>query len=174
MKAGMVIQIRVNTEDCQSTLDLMHLLQVNPYDGRSFAQCVSLALSSMLGSYRKSGILPEVDPFQYLNRMGPFIASRNNKKKSLMAEILYKNGGHSVANVELPGVKKPGQFIPEPLQGWTESGPVTTANVPMLLDDGTKQLLQERYNILMEKVRKGVNTPEEFDEAMQLQGKLFQ
>jgi hypothetical protein len=141
MKAGMVVQIRVNPGDCQSVLDLLGLLNVNPYDGRSFAQCVSIALSSMLGSYRGTKVLPEVDTFQFLNRLGPFLESRNNKTKHAMAEALYRNGGRSVTTVELPKVEQPGQFVPETLRGWTEQGPVTTANVPLLLEVGDQELL---------------------------------
>lgn len=164
MKAGMVAQIRVNPKDCQSILDMMGVLGIDPYDGRSFAQCVSLALSSALHGMRTNRILPEVDPFQYLNRMGPFLQSRNNKRKANMAEMLYQRAmatGGVVAPV-MPIMENPKPFLPEHLenlrtaqQGWTSSGPSDTAAVPMQLDDATRELLGEELDALYQRLNKG-------------------
>lgn len=162
MKYGMVAQIRVNPEDCQSVLDMMGVLGIDPYDGRSFAQCVSIAFSSMLGSYREGGVIPRPDSFQYLNRMAPFIDSRNNKRKYVMSEALYK--AHGVPTIGLPvrQPEHPGQYVPEHLQqpsGWTSQGQVSTAAVPMQMDETTRQMLEDEINALYAKDDK--TTPEE-------------
>jgi hypothetical protein len=181
MKYGMVAQIRLNPEDCQSILDLMGVLGIDPYDGRSFAQCLSIAVTSMLGSYRRNGVLPEVDPFQYLNRLGPFLKARNNKTKHVMADRLYASGGRDVASVELPQVSNPKPFLPEYLenkaavQGWTDAGPSTTAAVPLQMDEGTKELLAEEMAALYAKSNdnKGQLSAEDEARLKYLNGLLF-
>jgi len=155
MKYGMVSQIRINPRDCQSVLDMMGVLGIDPYDGRSFAQCVSLALSSMLGAYRQGGLIPEPDDFQYLNRLGPFLHSGNNKKKKASSDQLYRMGGGAMPAPVMPGaveVKHPSQFVPGTMQqmGWTESGPVATAAIPPKLDDDEREVLIERFQALNE------------------------
>lgn len=178
MKAGMVTQIRVNPRDCQAVLDIMGIIGVDPYDGRSFAQCVSMAFSSMIASLEKSGVLQEPDPYQYLNRMAPFIDSRNNKRKYAGAEALYRNAANGMQAPTLPSVnvKHPGQYVPETITGWTEAGESTTANVPLLMDAGTRELLMERYNELVQ-IMQGENpalvTVEVIAEFERLQAKLF-
>lgn len=183
MKYGMVAQIRVNPEDCQSILDLMGVLNIDPYDGRSFAQCVSLALSSMLGSFRKNGTLPEVDPFQYLNRMGPFLDSKNNKTKSRMSDALYRAGGKNIGSIELPQkeVKHPGQYVPEHIAettgvvGFTESGATSSAAQPLLMDEETLRILREELASLYDKLNSGVALSEEEDARFKyLNNQLFQ
>ena len=91
MKAGTVVQLRVSAKDCLGILDLMESLGIDPYDGRSFAQCTSLALSSMIQVMRDRGVItPEEDGFQYLNRMSAFIKGKNDKKKRVAADTLYR------------------------------------------------------------------------------------
>ena len=68
MKAGMVVRIRVNPQDCQSVLDLLQRIGIE-HRTLSFSQCVSTAFASLLETARSSKMLPEPDPFQYLNRM---------------------------------------------------------------------------------------------------------
>lgn len=165
MKAGMVTQIRVNPKDCLAVLDIMVAIGVDPYDGRSFAQCVSLALSSLIGVARRGDIITrEEDGFQYLNRMAVFLNSRNNKKKHTAAESLYRRAAQGIEPPQMHiGVKHPGQYTPPALReqssGWTESGPSATAAVPMLLDEGTKELLWEEMNTLNERLNNGEVLP---------------
>jgi hypothetical protein len=175
-RAGHVVTIRVNPEDCQGVLDVMRVLNVDPYDGRSFAVCVSLALSSMLVSLRKSGVTPEIDHFQYLNRMGPFLKARNDKRKKSINDGLYSTAMHGVSAPAIPS-RHPGQFIPDHIQetqGWTEAGPVTTAAVPMLMDEGTRMMLEDRLQEIRYKMQscpEGL-TEEEVEEFNRLSLKL--
>lgn len=183
MKAGMVSQIRVNSVDCQRVLDLMQVIGVDPYDGRSFAQCVSLALSSMLDTMARSGIIPaEVDTFQYLNRMGPFLNSGNNKKKARAADSLYGqvSKGYQIAGPTIPSRQhNPGQYIPEHLQGqgqamgWTANGPVTSARVPLAPDPVVMEAVQEEYAELMELIRAGEPSEGQLKRFSELQTLLF-
>jgi hypothetical protein len=182
MKPGMVTQIRVNTKDCLAILDLMGVLGVDPYDGRSFAQCVSLALSSMLQTMRDRSVIPsEEDGFQFLNRMAPFLNSGNNKRKYIMSSSLSDRMGQQSVSVKLPQheVKNPGQYVPETVTrlqptGWTERGATSTAATPMLLDEETKVMLAEEMKILDDK-RNSVNTltPEEQTRYDELNRILF-
>lgn len=149
MKAGMVTQIRVNPADCQSVLDIMGIVGIDPYDGRSFAQCVSIAFSSMIGSLKKSGIIEEPDSFQYMNRMATFVGSRNDKRKYVASEALYRNASQGMATPTLPTahVPHPGQYVPDTVkvQGWTTHGPVDSAAVPMQADPMVRQAWEEEY-----------------------------
>lgn len=176
----MVVQIRINPQDCQSILDLMGILNVDPYDGRSFAICASLALSSLLGVMRRNKTIPEPDAFQYLNRMAPFLGGRNNGRKQAIAENLYR----AVAGGELPmpahptqEVRHPGQYVPEHLQGavgWTENGPVQSANVPLQMDEETRRMLLEEMSQLDERRNKGeILTQEELERYQYLNGAIF-
>lgn len=118
MKAGMVTQIRINPGNCQAILDVMAACNIDPYDGRSFAQCVSLSLDALIGMARRAGVIPEeIDPYQYLNRMGPFLNSGNTKKKHRYDDMLYQRASHGIQAPDMgyrPPVVKP--YIPQHLQ----------------------------------------------------------
>lgn len=90
MKAGVVVSIRVNPRDCQSVLDLLDKAGI-PRRALTFAQCVSLALGSSLETFRKDGTLPEVDEFEYLNRMTPYLG--RTAKRLRVANTLSNAGG---------------------------------------------------------------------------------
>lgn len=143
MKAGMVAQIRVNPADCQHVLDIMGVLGVDPYDGRSFAQCVSLAFTSLIGMAGKAGVIPlEVDTFQYLNRMGPFIDSRNNRNKAAHASALYERQMQgAIPSLTMPThtVPVPGQYVPAHLR----SSGVPTPSHTVISERQDPVLLQE-------------------------------
>lgn len=90
MKSGHVVSIRVNPRDCQTVLDLLDKVG---YDRRSitFAQCVSMALASLLETARKSEILPEPDEFQYLQRMQQYLGHKGQRAR--IATALHDRGG---------------------------------------------------------------------------------
>ena len=113
MKAGMVTQLRVNTKDCLAVLNVMEVLGLNPYD-RSFAQCLSTALSSLLGMVIENGVIEEPDAFQYLNRMAPFLEGGNSKSRAHRANLAYLNQAAGVAPPRLPqaGTPDTGQYVP--------------------------------------------------------------
>lgn len=84
MKAGQVTRLRVNPKDCQSVLDLLDRIGV-PYQNLSFSQCTSIALASLLETARVHKTLPEPDPFQYLNRMSPFLGHGTSMQRKRLA-----------------------------------------------------------------------------------------
>lgn len=170
MKYGMVAQIRINPEDCQSILDTMGILNIDPYDGRSFAQCVSIALSACLGAYRKAGTLPEVDPYQYLNRMGPFIGARNNKRKVAAADAFYRAGSKATATLEQPAqqVRHPGQFTPEYLRQNAREGDI----IP-IREEFDRDKAQEEYEWLKGKLMRQEANEEEIGRFGHLQNLLY-
>lgn len=181
MKAGMVVHIRLNPVDCQHVLDIMGVLNIDPYDGRSFAQCVSLALSALIGMAYKNGAIPEeVDGFQYLNRMAPFLQAKNDKRKYAAANALFNRqdqAGRAGLAMPTQEVKHPGQYVPDHLQGvqgWTESGPVQSANVPLQMDEETKRMLIEEMGMLDDRRNNGEKlTEEERERYRYLNDKLF-
>lgn len=172
-KAGMVVQIRVNPKDCLAILDIMHACNIDPYDGRSFAQCVSIALSSMIGMTRRASIIAEEeDGFQFLNRMGPFLNSKNDKRKHRYDDALYKRAEHGLTAPDLSyRPAEPGPYLPEHIKkeqavaqpvGWTEHGPTTSAAQQLPLDEETKLMLAEELGTLYTKENSGETlTPEE-------------
>lgn len=181
MKAGMVVHIRLNPVDCQHVLDIMGALNIDPYDGRSFAQCVSLALSALIGMAYKNGAIPEeVDGFQYLNRMAPFLQAKNDKRKYAAANALFNRQDQaSRAGLAMPTqeVKHPGQYVPDHLQGavgWTEGGPTQNANVPLQLDEETRRMLLEEMSLLDERRNNGeILTQGELERYQYLNNSIF-
>ena len=180
MKAGMVVQIRVHPEDCLSILDIMKVIGNDPYDGRSFASMTSLALKALIGFAVKSQVIEEPDGFQFLNRMAPFLDSRNNKRKHTISESLYNRAAHGERpTIERPSDNRSGPFIPQHAQGaaqamgWTSNGPVTTAAVPLAPDPVVAEMVQEEYATLMELIRDGEPTAEQLKRFSDLQTLLF-
>lgn len=155
MKPGMVTQIRVNPSDCQAILDVLQACNINPYDGRSFAQCTSMALSALIGMARSAGALPEVDEFQYLNRMKHFIDGKNNKKKVHMAQTMLTDRikGKSVElkladglEISPPTQRAQAHAEPEP-----RSGPQPCEG----LDEATREDLSAEYIALNDRLNDG-------------------
>lgn len=183
MKPGMVTQIRVNPKDCLAILDLMVAMGIDPYDGRSFAQCVSLSLSSLIGVARRGGIIPtEDDGFQYMNRMAPFLNGKNDKRKYRYDQELFNRAVNGVSAPELPVIgQHPGQYIPEHIAGssgpvgFTESGATSSAAQPLLMDEETLRILREELASLYDKINSGQALSEEEDARFKyLNNQLFQ
>lgn len=181
-RAGMVVQLRINPKDCLGILDIVNACNIDPYDGRSFAQCVSIALSAMVGMSRRAGIIvEEEDGFQFMNRLGPFLDSKNDKRKYRYDDALYKRAEKGLEPPDLAHrTENPGPYLPEHLrnvrqvQGWTEKGPVTSAALSPQLDEETKLLLAEELKTLYEKENSGEKlTPEEKDRFDYLNKTLF-
>ena len=114
MKAGTVTSIRVNPRDSQSVLDVLDAAGVRR-DALSFAQCTSLALSSLLETARQTGLIPEPDEFQYLNRLGPYIGPGKKNKKTKIANALHDMGG----KMRAPAVT--GQGVQAESSRWAEN-----------------------------------------------------
>lgn len=91
MKAGHVATIRVNPRDCQSVLDILDTAGI-PRQALSFAQCVSLALGCLLETSRASGVIPEPDEFEYLNRLSQYVGRGRRSTKVRMAEAIHSIG----------------------------------------------------------------------------------
>lgn len=91
MKAGHVATIRVNPRDCQSVLDVLDAAGI-PRQALSFAQCVSLALGCLLETSRHSGVIPEPDEFEYLNRLSHYVGRGKRSPKARMAETIQSIG----------------------------------------------------------------------------------
>lgn len=92
MKAGHVATIRVNPRDCQSVLDVLDAAGV-PRRSLSFAQCVSLALGSLLETARRNELIPEPDEFEFLNRMQEYMTPARRRKSARVADALHDLGG---------------------------------------------------------------------------------
>lgn len=82
MKAGRTVQIRVNPRDCLSVVDVASKVALL-LPGTSFAQVVSIALSSLLESARSAGIIPRRDGFEAAEMMQAFgdQPSRSHRRK---------------------------------------------------------------------------------------------
>ena len=149
MKAGMVSSIRINTKDCLAILDLMNVVGIDPYDGRSFASCVSLAISSLIEVARNSSIIKkEEDGFQFLNRMQPFLAKGNDRMKRKLADAMHKRAAEGIAAPSLlHAITLPAPTIKA---GWQELEKENAAKV-MPLDEETKALLFDELQELNER-----------------------
>lgn len=154
MKPGMVTQIRINPSDCQAILDVLQACNINPYDGRSFAQCTSMALSALIGMARNAGALPEVDEFQYLNRMQHFLAGSNNKKRVKMAQTMLMDRiqGKQV-HLEMP--KDLEVSLPAECNEDRRAGVVTSSVAIEPMDEDMKKELVVEYISLNERLNEG-------------------
>ena len=74
MRAGRVVQIRVNPKDCLTCVDIVKEIQMF-IPGMSFAQVVSVAFSSALNTLRGAGAVPDHDGFEYEQVMSQFPSS---------------------------------------------------------------------------------------------------
>lgn len=81
MKPGIVAQVRVNPTTAMSVLDVLDAAGVSR-DGMSFPVCVSTALNILVETAKKSNLIPEPDPFQYANRMQPYLGAVDYRRKS--------------------------------------------------------------------------------------------
>lgn len=93
LKAGHVARIRVNPTDCISTLDLLDAVGIKYDNGMSFAQCVSLAFSSLLETARQNNMLPTPTGFEFLTRMAPFEGHASQKRKLDITNTITGIGG---------------------------------------------------------------------------------
>ncbi|HEX6826433.1 MAG TPA: hypothetical protein VF077_08970 [Nitrospiraceae bacterium] len=65
------MHLRVNPTDAMSIVDVLDVLGVSKTN-LSFAQATKLALSALLESARKEGLIPRREGFEYLTMMRPF------------------------------------------------------------------------------------------------------
>lgn len=83
LRTGLVATIRVNPRDAQSVLHVLEKAGIKR-GMKSFSICVSDALGVLLESSRLGGILPEPDPFNFINELGDFVGegAPDRRKKS--------------------------------------------------------------------------------------------
>ena len=161
MKAGHVVSIRVNPRDCQSVLDLLDAAGI-PRRALTFAQCVSLALGSSLETFRKDGTLPEVDEFEYLNRMQPYLGRM--AKRVRVANTIHSAGGErrsrtvyrgeeagTAAQDSIPESAAPVEATPQVVAATPEE---TARFTQLLMASDTREMTEvekEEYKILYKK-----------------------
>ena len=58
----------------------------------SYAQCVSVALNTLLEAARQNKIIPEPDPFQFLPRMSSFLESSSHRRKLAVTRKMDEDG----------------------------------------------------------------------------------
>lgn len=151
MRAGKVVRIRVNPEDCQSVLDLCERVGI-PTSGMSYAQCVSVALASLLETARAQKILPKPDPFQFLNRMQPFVDTSHHRKKLEVARTIGELGAtfhapavpRSASGLAAPGAGRPSAW-PAGAEGPAHSASPAPVSADQLRDRSRlTELLQKK------------------------------
>lgn len=90
MKAGKVVQIRLNPKDCMAVSDLLELAGVNT-KGMSFSRAVALAFSGVCEGFREQGIIPERDGFEYSQMMRQW-QGKSHKEKIRVTESVSRLG----------------------------------------------------------------------------------
>lgn len=142
MRPGKVTTIRVNPLDCLSVLDVCKSAGIE-IPGGSFAQHVSLALSSLLQTVRDAGIIPTRDGFEY-NEMMERFGDKNTARKTAIADVVHRAG----SSIHISGLSKPASPVhltPLP-DAQVRQVPITEQRVPL----ETKQAAT-RLKELMEK-----------------------
>lgn len=82
MKGGRVITIRVNPEDIMGCIDLVKKADSN-MPGMSTAMIVRLALSGLLESARRAGVVPRRDGFEFEQMIAPFDRQGHGRKMNI-------------------------------------------------------------------------------------------
>lgn len=146
MKGGTTAHIRISPADCISTLNVLEGAGINT-TGMSFASCVSLAYSSLLGMARKAQLIEEPDTFQYLNRMQTYLGTGNNKKKHDITSNLYERSMRGSTALSMP--------------------PVRPTIPPQVMKEQALRELKDRFTRLND--RKEANIPLTFEEEKEWQ-----
>ncbi len=116
LRPGLVATIRVDPKNCQSVLHVLEAAGVTSKD-KSFAVCVSDALGILLESSRVAGVLPEPDPFQFLNELRYHVGKEAPDRRKKAAPFI------AAAKQITRGVAKHETVAPstEPTAGWVDS-----------------------------------------------------
>lgn len=81
MIPGRVVRFRLMPKDCLSVLDVLDKAGIS-MNGKSFNTLSHLALSSMLETFRQSGMIDkEPDPFKFAERMFPYQGNADTVSK---------------------------------------------------------------------------------------------
>ena len=68
MQPGVVVRVRINPSTCISVLDTLQAVGIK-VEEKTFSTCVSAALNILVETAKQSGVLPEVDPYAFNERM---------------------------------------------------------------------------------------------------------
>lgn len=106
MKAGKVISLRVNPKDCMSCIDVLEAAGL-PIKNMSFAQVVSLALSSAMETFRTQQVIPTRDGFEFSEMMAPFGGTWSGRHKQKLEVTKLVEGVGSELQVKMPTKEEP-------------------------------------------------------------------
>lgn len=95
MKVGRVVYIRVNPKDCMSCIDVCQKVGTVT-TGMSFAQLVSLALSSLLETVRRDGAIPTRGGFEYSQMLQPWSGGGNTKTTVQLNKAIELKGSEFI------------------------------------------------------------------------------
>lgn len=71
LRAGRVVQIRLNPKDCMTVVDIV--TQIGAFQpGMSFSQATIIAFACMSETFRKNSIVPDREGFEYTKLMAEF------------------------------------------------------------------------------------------------------
>lgn len=87
MRAGAVVQIRLNPEDVVSCIDVLTKAGVQTA-GMSLAMAVRLTLSAYLEGSRVNGDIPRPDGFDYSSKVAPFLQVNKAKKLQVTSTVM--------------------------------------------------------------------------------------
>lgn len=142
VRPGEVVRMRVNTLDCMAVVDVLNKLGLQ-YQGMSFSQACSTALSSLLETMRVKGVIPRRDGFEYSDMMAPY-ATKTRGKRKLDLAYMFNQPTDSIQVPPLSVDDKPAQEMQGDLSP------------------------QERYQLLNSRRKEGNLTAAEIQELVQL------
>lgn len=143
MKAGKIVRLRINPADCLRILDTLESAGIAVRD-LSFAQCASLALSSLLLTMEKTGKIPPANPFKYIERMAPFEGGKSSQKKRQITEAYYRQAANGV---EVPTLAQPPAQVTQ-----QERERLATLHEQLEAHGTLPQLELEEYRLLERKI----------------------
>ena len=151
LRAGNVVTIRVNPKDCMGVVDVIQKAGIYT-PGMSFAQMVSICLSSVLQTLRDSEVIPERDGFEYLNVVGPYISKQSGKKIEVTKTINQLGSKIAVRGLSQP-IKQVPELEESPLPAAAYVEPVMTmeqkrAGALLKELDAKRELAEDNPNVI--------------------------
>lgn len=132
-KVGRAVYIRVSPKDCMAVVDVLRQIDLLPR-GMSFAQAVSLALSSAFEGLRQAGIIPTRTGFEFTDMMVHFPPDRKiDRMRKLDVTNAISGAGDFTAPSIIPETaeRKRKRLRYEELKFKRETDPVNMSEVEM-------------------------------------------
>ena len=139
MRPGIVVQVRINPSTAQSIIDVLDTAGMSSKD-KSFAVCVSAALNILIDTAKNSGVIPEPDPFDYVNKLRHHIGDEapdrryfSKKNMPMLNPSVFPTGSQAITASGVDSAAA--NIVREAIRNQKEQGAVKEWVDPMIPTD---------------------------------------